>query len=66
MDNMSDHLPLCMYINLRVNINYSSDYRYCMFKPKWFSENEDFFSSNQGDRIVNRNIKCISVLPLIK
>ena len=63
MDNMSDHLPLCMYINLRVNINYSSDYRYCMFKPKWSSENEDFFYSNQGDRIVNRNIKCISVLP---
>ena len=24
---------------------------------------KDFFSSNQGDRIVNRNINCISVLP---
>ena len=23
----------------------------------------DLFSSNQGDRIVNRNINCISVLP---
>ena len=37
---MFDHLPLCMYINLPVNIMYFSDSLYCMPKPKWSSANE--------------------------
>ena len=38
--NMSDHLPLCMYINLPVNIMYFSDSRYFVLNPKWSSANE--------------------------
>ena len=40
IDNMSDHLPLCMYINIPVNIIYFNHSRYCMPKPKWSYAND--------------------------
>ena len=39
IDNMSDHLPLCMYIYLPVNIMYFNDSQYFMPKPKSSSAN---------------------------
>ena len=40
IDNMSDHLPLCMDIHLPVNIMYFTDSQYFVPKPKWSSANE--------------------------
>ena len=40
IDNISDHLHLCMYIHLPVNIMYFNDTRYFVPKSKWSSANE--------------------------
>ena len=53
IDNMSDHLPLCMDIHLPVNIMHFNDSQYFVPKPKWSSANELMLSEYRHQGLPN-------------
>ena len=72
VDNMSDHLPVCIHVNLPVNNMYFSDTRQFIPKPKWYSINDELLhkyksnldvlleSINVPDLVfICRNVNCV-------
>ena len=41
IDNMSDHLPLCMYIDLSINCLQFTETKHFFPKPKWYCADSD-------------------------